>query len=143
MVQGELGIYLYFNNNCAQAIELYKSVFDAECTYLARFRDMPTDGTEDETQMKIDPDLVMHANLQIGDNQMMMSDEPTGNWSAGSHIALNWAGADADSVRQVWQRFIDAGATIDMPLEKTFFAELFGALTDPFGISWQIMLEER
>jgi len=31
------------------------------------------------------------------------------------------------------------GGQIHMEMQKTFFAEIYGMLTDKFGISWNIM----
>jgi len=34
------------------------------------------------------------------------------------------------------------GGTVIMPLEKTFWAERFGMLTDRFGVSWMVNCEQ-
>ena len=33
---------------------------------------------------------------------------------------------------------LSAGGTVTMPLEKTFWASLFGMFIDKFGISWMV-----
>lgn len=86
----------------------------------------------------INPEDIMHANLKIGDVNLMASDNPYRNTSFGDSITLNWSHADASEVKRVWDELAQDGE-INMPLEATFFAPLFGQLTDKFGINWQIM----
>ena len=38
---------------------------------------------------------------------------------------------------------LSAGGTVTMPLEKTFWSELFGMLTDKFGINWMMSYDPR
>jgi PhnB protein len=35
------------------------------------------------------------------------------------------------------------GGTVDSPLEKQFWGDTFGALTDRYGISWQVNIEAQ
>ncbi len=34
---------------------------------------------------------------------------------------------------------MDNGAKVEMPINRTFFAEKSGTLTDPFGVSWMLL----
>lgn len=134
--------YLYFKGTCAQALNFYREIFHGELTSLMKFSELPADeGTEE--MGNIDPEAIMHANLKIGDIQLMASDDPLNQVQIGDNIVLNWSHEDPEEVKRVWQAFVDAGAEVAMPLESTFFAPLFGSLTDQFGISWQLMQWER
>ena len=35
-----------------------------------------------------------------------------------------------------FQRAVDAGATVEMPVADMFWGDRYGALRDPFGVSW-------
>ena len=35
-----------------------------------------------------------------------------------------------------FQRAVDAGCTVVQPVEKMFWGDLYGALKDPWGVSW-------
>src|SRR2546427_9998021 len=95
-----------------RAIEFYKKAFGAQ----ERFR-MPT------------PDgKVAHAELQIGDSVVMLSEalqEPVTSAS----IYLYVPNADA-----MFDRAVKAGAQSPMPLAAIFSGERYGRLTDPFGV---------
>ena len=37
---------------------------------------------------------------------------------------------------------LSAGGRVTMPLQKTFWSDYFGTLTDKFGINWMVSLNE-
>jgi PhnB protein len=84
---------------------------------------------------------VPHAELQIGDSRIMLSDESpeTGSRSpqtlggTGSSVFLYVDDADA-----VFKQALAAGAKESMPLQDMFWGDRFGKLTDPFGHEWGV-----
>lgn len=48
---------------------------------------------------------------------------------------------NASAARSVFAA-LSEGGTVTMPIEKTFWAVLFGVLTDRFGVSWEINCEQ-
>ena len=99
-----------------RAIEFYKRAFGAE----ERFR-MPT------------PDgKVAHAELQIGDSVVMLSEaiqEPVTSASMYLYVP---------NVDAVCQRAVAAGAEAAMPPTDMFWGDRFGRVIDPFGVRWGI-----
>jgi PhnB protein len=111
--------------NAARAIEFYKTAFGA--TELVR---MPgPNGT------------IMHAELQIGDSRFFINDtmsktpipSPSEGVSNPMYIHLYVLNADT-----LFQRAVDGGARVDMPLQNMFWGDRYGKLTDPFGQQWGI-----
>jgi PhnB protein len=107
------------------AIEFYKRAFGAT-----------------ERGMMAAPDgKVAHAELQIGDSIIMLSDKfpqsvcQTPTELGGTTVAIFLFVEDVDSVVQA---AADAGATITMPPENQFWGDRLGQVTDPFGNVWQI-----
>lgn len=136
---GKIEVYLSFDGDCEDALRFYEEVLGGEITYIQKWKDLPTDDGEDMDEMPdLNPEDVMHANLRIGDVNLMASDNPYLNTVFGDSISLNWSHADPSEVKMIWDRLAQGGE-ISMPLEETFFAPLFGQLTDKFGINWQIM----
>jgi len=111
--------------NAAQAIEFYKAVFGA--TELMR---MPGPGGK-----------IMHAELQIGDSRFFVNDSmaksmPTGPEPGASNpMYLHVYVEDVDTI---FNRAIEGGARVDMPLQDMFWGDRYGKLTDPFGQQWGI-----
>ena len=99
-----------------RAIEFYKKAFGAQ----ERFRMPAPDGK------------VAHAELQIGDSIVMLSEaiqEPVTSAS----IYLYVPNADA-----TFERAVAVGAQTNMPVADMFWGDRFGRVTDPFGVRWGI-----
>ncbi len=111
----------------AEAIEFYKRAFGAE--ELCR---MPFPGPDGQVKLG-------HAALRIGDSRLMLADEfpecggfgPVGNSPVTIHLYVT----DADAA---FERAVEAGATVRMPLADMFWGDRYGQVVDPFGHSWSI-----
>lgn len=83
--------------------------------------------------------VVAHAEMQIGDSVVMLSDEwpdvPTQSPTTlgGSTAALFIYTDDVDAL---WERAIAAGAEVVYPLELQFYGDKGGRVRDPFGHTW-------
>jgi PhnB protein len=111
----------------AEAIEFYKRAFGAE--ELGR---TPMRGPDGQTR-------IAHAELRIGDSMLLLADEfpeygVTGP-KGGSPVTIHLYVTDADAV---FNRAVEAGATVRMPLMDAFWGDRYGKLTDPFGHDWSI-----
>jgi PhnB protein len=112
--------------DAARAIEFYKQAFGAQV------RGGVAKGPDGK---------VMHAELQIGDSVIMLSDEfpefgslspqSIGGSPMGLHIYL-------DGVDAAFDRAVKAGATVEMPVMDQFWGDRYGKLKDPFGHKWSI-----
>ena len=111
----------------AEAIEFYKRAFGAE--EVCRMPFPAEDGG-----VKIG-----HAELQIGDSKLFLADEFPGYGSVGpdgsSPVTIHLYVTDADAT---FNRAVEAGATVKMPLEDAFWGDRYGKLVDPFGHHWSI-----
>jgi PhnB protein len=110
----------------AQAIDFYTRAFGA--------RELGRMTSPDGQQ-------ILHAELQLGDARIMLSDEmpDMGTYSpaalGGTAVGLHLYVEDADAV---FQQAIDAGATVLQPLMNAFWGDRYGRLRDPFGHDWGI-----
>lgn len=108
-----------------KALEFYKNALGAEVLGVAR---MP-DGK------------VLHASLRIGDSMLMLNEEfpeygglsplSVGGTGVTIHIYL-------ENVDQAFNRVVDAGAKVTMPLMDQFWGDRYGMVTDPFGHKWSL-----
>jgi PhnB protein len=84
---------------------------------------------------------VMHAELQIGDSMLMLSEENP-EWGSKSPLLLGGSAAHvmvyARDVDAFMARAAQAGATITMPASDMFWGDRYGKLKDPFGHEWSI-----
>lgn len=133
--------YLMFNGNCEQAVEFYRKHLGAQVTHMMRFKDSP----DPQTKQYIAPGTdnnVMHVGFTIGESLIMASDTADGKTGKIDGFSLALSTATADDVRRMFAALSDGGKVI-MPLAKTFWSELFGMVTDRFGVSWMVMVAEK
>jgi PhnB protein len=85
-----------------------------------------------------DDDLIIHANLTAGKINIMASD---GNEDhpvrMGDNVHLSIVGTNVAKLEE-WFHKLSEGGKIDMKLEKQFWGDVYGQLTDKFGVHWMI-----
>jgi PhnB protein len=116
--------YLTFDN-AAEAIDFYKDAF----------------GATERMRMEAPDGKIGHAELEIGDSILMLSDAFPGSTSRSpSELGGTTAGAFmyVDDVDGIVKRAVEGGATITMEVADQFWGDRFGSITDPFGHSWAI-----
>jgi len=130
----KLNSYISFNGDGRQAADFYSSVFGGEL-FLDTFEKFADSMPVDEA----DKDKVMHAYIK-GEHgvELMLSDTPTGmEYHDGMRITLTLNGDDETILRGYWDKLAEGG-TVTMPLEKAPWGDVFGTLTDRFGVTWMV-----
>jgi PhnB protein len=130
--------YLFFDGRCEEAIEFYRTTLGAEVTILMRYKDSP----EPQQPDMIPPgaeDKVMHANLRIGDSEVMVSDGRCQGQPRFQGFALSLTAADDAEAERLFAALADGGQ-VQMPMSKTFFSSRFGMAADRFGVSWMVIV---
>ena len=114
----------------ADAIEFYKKAFNAQ-----EYGRVPgPDGR------------LMHALINIGDSMVMLVDEYPEYGSLGpkarngTSVTLHMYVEDAD---KQFKQALDAGCTVQMPLDDMFWGDRYGVVQDPFGHMWSIATHIR
>ena len=91
--------------------------------------------------MEAPGDKIGHAELEIGDSLVMLSDAFPQSTTRppkeldGTSASIFMYVEDVDAIVK---RAVDAGATIAMEVVDQFWGDRFGAVVDPFGHSWSI-----
>jgi PhnB protein len=84
---------------------------------------------------------IAHAELQIGDSKLMLSEENI-EWGNQSPTTLGGTAVIislyVDDVDATYQLALDAGATGIMPVKDEFYGLRVGVFYDPFGHKWHI-----
>lgn len=130
--------YLFFDGRCEEAIEFYRKAVGAEVNMMMRFKDSPERpkpgcvpaGSENK---------IMHAQMQIGETVVMMSDGRCSGRPRFEGFGLSLTVPSAKEAEPLFNALANGGQ-VQMPLEKTFFSEKFGMVTDKFGVSWMILV---
>lgn len=133
--------YLCFNGNCETAFHFYKSVFGGEFSFIGRYKDIPGETIPDSEKEKI-----MHMSLPLTQAVCLMGSDASEAFGQvvhfGDSVTLTLCVGNAEEAHRIYNG-LSHGGKIIMPLEKTFWAELYGMFTDKFGINWAINFEKE
>ena len=134
----ELNPYLTFNGQCEAAFKFYEKVFGGKIEAMMTFGSSPmAEQTPPEWRNKI-----MHARMSVGGKTLMASDAPPDRYEAMKGIMVTLGIDDPGEAERIF-RALSEKATIQMPIQKTFWAERFGMLVDKFGTPWMVNCEKR
>ena len=127
--------YLFFEGRCEEAIEFYRQALGAQVEMLMRFKDSPEPPSPDCAPAS--GEKVMHVALRIGDSVVMASDGMAGGNPEFKGFSLSLDYADDAQARRAFEALAQGGKVV-MPLDKTFFASIFGMVVDRFGVQWMV-----
>lgn len=127
-----LNPYLGFRDNARQAMEFYRTVFGGELT-------LSTFGEFHASEDPAEQDKIMHGMLTSPTGLVLMgADTPNSmSYQPGDNFSVSLSGDDEAELRGYWDKLAD-GATITMPMDKAPWGDIFGMLTDKFGVSWLV-----
>ena len=112
-------------DDAARAIEYYLKAF----------------GAKELVRMEAPGGKVGHAELELGDSRIMLSD-PFPQASTRPPKELGGTSASVfmyvEDVDAAVKRAVDAGATVTMEVANQFWGDRFATITDPFGHVWSI-----
>lgn len=130
--------YVFFNGRCEEAMEFYKTALGAQVGDMMRFGQSP------ETCEQMPPgreDKIMHGECKVGESTILVSDgmhDASGEFKG---FSLTISVPDAATAEKMFHALAVDGQ-VTMPLGKTFFAPLFGMVTDKFGMGWMIIVAD-
>lgn len=128
----QLNPYFSFRGEARDALNFYRTVFGGS-VHTTTFGEMPALPHGD-----VDPDHLMHGSLD-GDNGiiLMAADTPPSMEAPPSTTAISLSGDDDATLRGYFEALSD-GATNLMPLNQAPWGDVFGMLTDKFGVPWMV-----
>ena len=134
MATPKLDAYLFFDGNCAEAIRFYHQVLGGKLQALMTYAESP----DPQHCPPGSKERIMHACIELDDRLLMASDTPAGQPYEGMKgISLALSYPSVSEARKTFDA-LAAGGKVVMPLGPTFWADIFGMLTDRFGTSWMI-----
>ena len=117
-------------DNASEAIDFYKRAF----------------GAKERMRMDAPGGKIGHAEIEIGDSLVMLSDPFPGSTLkpptelGGSASGVFMYSEDVDATIQ---KALDAGATLEKEAEDMFWGDRFGSVIDPYGHLWSIATHTR
>jgi len=135
--------YLFFNGRCEEALNFYQQAIGARVTALMRFKDAPPAPKEASPQdcgpAAVEPEKIMHANVQIGETQIMASDGMNDGKPEFKGFSLSINAPSDEEAERIFAALGDGGR-VQMSMGPTFFASRFGMVADRFGVMWMVIV---
>ncbi|NSW53347.1 MAG: VOC family protein [Anaerolineae bacterium] len=129
-----------FNGDCAEAIRLYQRAFGAEVTVLLHYADAnPADW--DRPMDERERNMVYHAEMMVGGQRVMLSDEIEGGIQPGNALGLVVTFEDKESVQRAYAVLAEEGTPV-IPPRATTYSSCIGRVRDKFGFTWGLMTEQ-
>lgn len=128
---------LNFNGNAEEAFVFYKSVFGGEFSDVVRFEDMESMmGVPESEQHKI-----AHIALPLENGTRLMGSDMLDSFgkplTMGNNFYITLEAENAGEAERLFNALADGGQ-VEMPLQKTEWAEKFGQCVDKFNIQWMV-----
>lgn len=131
-----LNPYLIFDGKTKEAIHFYEKAFGGEIMGIMTYGDMPSD-PEHPLPDGV-KDRVMHAQLKVGDTQIMFSDTYPGmDYQPGNSVEIAVLPTDEARAKEIFAALSEGGEVI-MPLQKTDWSPQYGKIKDKYGIYFQL-----
>src|SRR5690606_8281218 len=124
-----------YNGNCTEAMNFYAKLFGAKLEALITYDQMPPDAGPCPPGAE---KLVMHAYLVHPGFTLMAGDTPAGmsyEGIKGAMMAITFP--DPAEAERIFKA-LSQGGTVTVPLSETFWAKVFGMVTDRFGTPWGV-----
>lgn len=129
----QLIAYLSLDGKVAEAMKFYQSIFGGELK-MQTFAEV---GMAETEEVK---DRIVHAQLTADGFTLMASDcnpQEGPKIVLGNSVSLSLIGSDTDKLTGYFNQ-LSAEGKVEMPLEKQFWGDVFGACEDKFGIHWMV-----
>jgi PhnB protein len=128
----EIGTYLIFNGNCAEAMRFYEKTLGGKLESLMTHGDSPM-AAEVPPEHR---DKILHARLVLDSGVIMASDAPDEHAPEGMDgFSISVSYDTAAEGKRIFEALSKAGK-VNLPYDRTFWAEGFGMLVDRFGTPW-------
>ncbi|WP_281637686.1 VOC family protein [Flavobacterium marginilacus] len=132
--------YLYFNGNCEEAFNFYKSVFEVEFKYIGRYKDVPQ---AEKHIFQEEDNKIMHVSLPISSQITLMGADNTEVHKenlSNNNFSLSITADNKKEADKLFQK-LSVGGKIKLAMNETFWGSYYGIVNDRFGINWKISFE--
>ena len=129
----QLNPCLSFNGQCKAAFQFYQQCFGGNIQTMMTWGESPmADQVPSEWH-----DRIIHTTLIVGDGALLGSDAPPDRYEEPKGFSVTVQIDDPAEADRVFNALAENG-TVQMPIQKTFWATRFGMCIDRFGTPWMV-----
>ncbi|MCA1573372.1 MAG: VOC family protein [Acidobacteria bacterium] len=128
----QLNPYLSFNGQCGAAFKFYQQCLGGSIQMMA-WGDSPMSDQVPSGWR----DKIIHATLIVGETALLGADAPPDRYETPRGFSVTIQINDPAEADRIFHALAENG-TVQMPIQQTFWAALFGMCVDRFGIPWMV-----
>ncbi|MGF6848085.1 PhnB protein [Chitinophaga sp. W3I9] len=135
--------YITFNGTCEEAFNYYKLIFGGDFGHIVRYSELPANQGYQVTQAN--KALIMHISLPIGMSVLMGCDadeQGAASLIQGNNFCVSVSAENKAEAQKIFSGLAQYGQ-IAVPLAIAFWGDLFGMVTDQFGINWTVSFDAK
>lgn len=135
----KLKVHLVFPGTCEEALNFYNKTLNGKIDFLFRKK-------EDKSIpcAEVDSEKISHMVVKTEFFELAGEDANEGDSViAGNNNKLVLSFSNLEQCKNVYEALVNNNGTVTMPLQKMFFCEAMGEVTDKYGISWIIMMSDE
>jgi PhnB protein len=133
----KLNPHISFNGQCEAAFQFYERCLGGNILTMLTYGNSPM---AEQVPLEFRGKIV-HATLTVGDDVLYGADVVPEQYQPPRGFHLTIGIQNPGDAERIFQALSESG-TVQMPLQKTFWAVLFGVVVDQYGISWEINCAE-
>lgn len=131
--------YIVFHGECQDAMHFYRSVFPCGEPKVMNYGEYMPEGS------KTPPELlrtwVMHGEMEVCGTNIWFADEAT-PFAKGNSIRLSASVPSGKEASVIFDALCEGG-TVTLPPTETFYSVFHAAVTDKFGVNWNVVAQEQ
>ncbi len=132
--------YLNFPGNTLEAFEFYRSVFGGDFEGRMTYEELGGGGWNPPES---DRNLIGHISLKVSKNNYLLGSDVSSaqrdSFRMGTNIYVNLNADNEEEARRLFEG-LSAGGKVEMALQATAWAQLYGSCVDKFGVPWMVNL---
>jgi len=131
--------YLVFSGKCQEVMDFYREIFPCGEPTIMNYGDyMPEDSTTPPELLRT---WIMHGEMTICGTNVWFADEATPP-TIGDSIKLSVSIPTGKEAAVAFD-MLCVGGTVTLPPTETFYSVFHAAVTDRFGVNWNVVALEQ
>lgn len=127
-----LSFHINFNGQCEEAFGFYAEHLGGKIGTMLRFKDSPVPASSEAHGL-----MIVHANIRIGGVELAGADVDPDRYEIPKGFCV-LLGVDSEDKVKSYFNALQAGGTVVLAPQRTFFSPCYAIVTDRFGVPWKI-----
>ena len=130
-------VSLHFNGQCEAAFKFYEKCLGAKIAFMLTWGNSPMASQAPAGFAN----KILHGRITLGTTDIVGGDVAAEHYEQPRGFSILLSMEEPDVAERIFGELSEKGK-VQLPLQKTFWAERFGSVVDQFGIAWEVNCEQ-